>query len=243
MTSSNITCSIDIIIGSMYSGKSTELLRRCKRFEAIGKYVLKINHIYDTRTDNSIQTHSNDKVHATKTNKLLDIVFTSDFLKSDIIAIDEAQFFNDLYDFVLYCENKNKSVIISGLDGDSNRKPFGQILMCIPLCDTVIKLKALDMIDKDGSAAIFSKRIVADESQVLIGSGDKYIAVSRKNYHINPSSSLKSSSSSNSLSNYLNDNINSSSNKIYNECLHLQHSGTVTPIHDGIDVINYSQFI
>lgn len=244
MPSSEITCSIDIIIGSMYSGKSTELLRRCKRFEAIGKNVLKINHIYDTRTDDSIQTHTNEKVRAMKTDKLLNIVFSNEFLNADIIGIDEAQFFTDLYDFVIYCESKNKSIIISGLDGDSKRKPFGQILMCIPLCDSVIKLKALDMIDKDGSSAIFSKRIVSDDDQVLIGSGDKYIAVSRKNYHTDTNnSSLKSSSSSVSLSNYSKDILDDFPNTIYNENTHLKRSGTITPIHNGNEVINYSQFI
>ena len=68
------------------------------------------------------------------------------------------RFFNDLYEFVLKCEEKDKKVIMSGLDGDSNRKPFGQILNCIPLCDSVVKLTAMDMIDKDGSEAIFSLR-------------------------------------------------------------------------------------
>ena len=76
----------------------------------------------------------------------------------------------------------NKHIIIAGLDGDYNRKPFGDILQCIPLCDSVIKLNAMDMIDKDGTEAIFSKRIVADEQQISVGATDKYIAVSRKNY-------------------------------------------------------------
>ena len=53
----------------------------------------------------------------------------------------------------------NKTVIISGLDGDSNRKPFGQILDCIPICNSVVKLTAMDMVDKDGSEGIFSLRI------------------------------------------------------------------------------------
>ena len=54
----------------------------------------------------------------------------------------------------------NKTVIISGLDGDSDRKPFGQILQCIPLCDSVVKLKSYDMINKDGTSAIFTKRLI-----------------------------------------------------------------------------------
>jgi thymidine kinase len=81
-----------------------------------------------------------------------------------------------------WLEKNYKTLIIAGLDGDSNRKPFGQILECIPLCDNVVKLTAMDMIDKNGDEAIFSKRIVEDDNQISVGSTDKYIAVSRKNY-------------------------------------------------------------
>lgn len=173
---------IEIILGCMYSGKSTELLRRCNRYKAIGRDVLLINHIFDTRTENYIKTHEDKKDHAIKCAKLMDIVETPDYINSEVVGIDEAQFFDDLLDFVLYTEYHNKIVIISGLDGDSNRKPFGQILQCIPLCDSVVKLNAMDMMDKDGTPAIFSKRIVPSEEQVLVGATDSYIAVSRKNY-------------------------------------------------------------
>jgi len=175
-------CKIEIIIGPMFSGKSTELLRRTSRLEAIGKNIIYINHAYDTRTDDYIQTHSNTKKFAKKLHNLFDID-EYELEKADVIAIDEAQFFNDLYSFILHCEKKEKYIIISGLDGDYNRKPFGQILQCIPLCDNIVKLTSMDMIDKDGSAAIFSKRIVeTDDLQISIGATDKYIAVSRKNY-------------------------------------------------------------
>ena len=99
-----------------------------------------------------------------------------------MIGIDEAQFFDDLYLFVTMVERFNKIIIIAGLDGDSNRKPFGQILECIPYCDEVVKLTALDMMDKDGSLAIFTKRIVDDKTQILVGSTEYFMAVSRKNY-------------------------------------------------------------
>jgi thymidine kinase len=174
---------IDIILGSMFSGKSTELIRRCSRLEAIGKNVLYINHSFDTRTDDYIQTHTQHRKIAIKVHHLFDIEEEL-FLKADVIAVDEGQFFDDLYKFVLKCETNQKTLIISGLDGDSNRKPFGQILECIPLCDSVIKLTALDMIDKDGSEAIFSmrKKNVNQNEQVCVGANDSYLAVSRKNY-------------------------------------------------------------
>jgi thymidine kinase len=174
---------IDIILGSMFSGKSTELIRRCSRLEAIGKNILYINHSFDTRTANYIQTHTQHKKTAIKVHHLFDIDDDL-FQKADVIAIDEGQFFDDLYQFALKCESNKKSLIVSGLDGDSNRKPFGQILECIPLCDSVIKLTALDMIDKDGTEAIFSmrKKNVNQSDQVCVGASDSYLAVSRKNY-------------------------------------------------------------
>jgi thymidine kinase len=100
-----------------------------------------------------------------------------------VIIIEEAQFFDDLLVFArTMVESFGKIVVVVGLDGDSNRKPFGQILECIPLCDNIIKLTAMDMIDKDGTEAIFSKRIIIDDQQISVGATDKYIAVSRKNY-------------------------------------------------------------
>jgi thymidine kinase len=174
---------IDIIIGPMFSGKSTELLRRCGRLSSIGKRILYINHTLDTRTDDSIQTHNKVKVSAIKVSSLFSV---SDELynDADVIGIDEAQFFPDLYNFVLQCEKDGKTVILSGLDGDSNRRPFGQILDCIPLCDSVVKLTAMDMMDKDGSEAIFTARLntAVTSDQVCIGAEDSYASVSRKNY-------------------------------------------------------------
>ncbi len=178
MTSSRI----EIILGCMFSGKSTELLRRCNRYNAIDKKVLLINHISDIRTNDSIKTHSNYVQNATKTDSLMSLLNKKDFIDADIIGIDEAQFFNDLYNFVLSAEKYNKIIIIAGLDGDYNRKPFGQLLECIPLCDSVEKLSAMDMIDKDGTPAIFTKRIVNNNEVVLVGSTESYMAVSRKNY-------------------------------------------------------------
>lgn len=174
---------IDIILGCMFSGKSEELQRRVRRFQAIGKPCMVINSILDTRTDSSVKSHSNIKLGACKVDKLLTIKDMPEFKLADVIAIDEAQFFKDLYVFVLYCESSGKDLIIAGLDGDSERKPFGQIINCIPLCDSVIKLKAYDMIEKDGTEAIFTKRLSSTEhKQISIGSNDKYISVNRNNY-------------------------------------------------------------
>jgi thymidine kinase len=183
MSKNKFLSKIIIFIGPMFSGKSTALLRECSRFEAIDMEVLYINHILDTRTGDYIQTHTHNKKVAVKYSLLMDVPDEL-FNSAQIIGIDEAQFFPDLYNFVLKCEAAEKTVVISGLDGDSDRKPFGQILQCIPLCDSVTKLTAMDMISKDGSDAIFSLRLkgVDEDGQVCVGAADKFVAVNRENY-------------------------------------------------------------
>jgi len=174
---------IEIILGCMFSGKSTELMRRISSYTAVDIPTLVLNSMLDTRCeDNMIKTHSQQTHSAIKVDRLMNIIDDPIFYKLEVIGIDEAQFFPDLVEFVLFAEKYNKTIIIAGLDGDSNRKPFGQILECIPLCDSVVKLTAMDMVSKDATPAIFSKRIVAENDQIHIGSKGEYVAVSRKNY-------------------------------------------------------------
>lgn len=173
---------IEIILGPMFSGKSTELIRRCNNYEAIDKKVLIFNHSLDSRCENKVQTHNKTSKNAVKTNSLM---LYKRYIDYDVIAIDEAQFFEDLLDFVKYVEKYNIVLIIAGLDGDCFRKPFGQILYCIPYANEVVKLHAMCMLSKDGTKAAFSKRIANnDEKQVVIGAEDKYVAVSRSKYLI-----------------------------------------------------------
>lgn len=177
---------IEIILGCMFSGKSSELITRCSRYKAIGKNILMINHANDTRTEDNVATHSRIEAPALKVS-LLNDVFSQHkelYIHADIIGIDEAQFFGDLKSFLILCEQNQKTVIIAGLDGDFNRNPFGQILECIPMCDEVVKLKALDMVNNDGTEAIFTRRLVEGNETIMVGASDKYIAVSRNNYLI-----------------------------------------------------------
>ena len=176
---------IEVIIGPMFSGKSTELIRRTSCYKAIGKKILRINHLNDTRTDDNIQTHSNIKKNAIKVSSLMTLVNNSKFTSSEVIGIDEAQFFDDLYEFIITIEPLGKIIIVAGLDGDFKRRPIGQILQIIPLCDEVVKLHALDMVDKDGSPGIFTKRLSENNELIVIGAENEYMAVSRKNYFTN----------------------------------------------------------
>ena len=100
----------------------------------------------------------------------------------NVILINEGQFFPDLLEYVvMWCEKYNKNILISGLDGDYLRKPFGQILDLIPYANKVKKLKAFCSVCKDGTYAHFTKRISEDVEQKIIGN-DIYISVCRKHY-------------------------------------------------------------
>ena len=173
-----------LYVGCMFSGKSSELLRQYGRYNAIGKRVLMVNHTIDTRTQDFVETHNHNRQVAIKTNKLCKLIDEKIVYNYDVICIDEGQFFADLREFILKLEHTDKIIYIAGLDGDSERKPFGQILDCITLCDTVVKLRALDMVDCDGNTkAPFTKRYVKKtNAQIQVGAEECYKAVSRENY-------------------------------------------------------------
>lgn len=179
---------IDIIMGCMFSGKSTECIRLINRHRALKRKVLVINHNLDNRyKENSIVTHNKESLSCFAVNDLHLIKSDPkfDYKNSDVILIEEAQFFTGLFDFVTNAADKdNKTVIVSGLDGDSNRQEFGDILKLIPHCDKVIKLHALCLICGDGTPACFTKRTVDDSSQILVGV-NQFIPVCRKHYLVN----------------------------------------------------------
>ena len=178
--------SLTLKIGCMFSGKTSEIIRVVNRLSVIDKDILLINSSLDDRyVKNSICSHNQNKIDCISVKKLEDIK-TEQYTKCEYIIIDEAQFFEDLYDFVTVAVDINhKHVIIVGLNGDSNRENFGEIYKLYPLADKIDLLTALCSICKDGSKAIFSKKIVENDKQtdigsVDIGSVDKYIPVCRK---------------------------------------------------------------
>jgi len=173
---------LELIIGNMFSGKSTELIRRINIEKSISKRILVINYIGDNRYSNdSISTHDHTKVNCLKLENLLD--FNENMLSSyDSIFIDEAQFFTDLYKFVLNAvDTHHKNMYVCGLDGDTNRNIFGEIIKLIPICDNLIKLHAYCNKCNDGTLAPFTKKLNNNDSLIDIGGSDKYIPVCR--YH------------------------------------------------------------
>ena len=176
--------SLELIVGCMYSGKSSELVRRVNRIQSIQKQYIIYNSILDQRYGSTgIFTHNQGHLPCYVVDKLIDQVDTAHFECADTIFIDEAQFFTDLYEFVKSAvEIHNKNVVVIGLDGDSDRENFGQMHKLLPLCDDIVKLKALCSQCKDGTPGIFSKKIINSSSKIDVGSNGKYIAVCRKCY-------------------------------------------------------------
>tara|TARA_B100001094_G_C18137987_1_gene776239 strand:+ start:448 stop:990 length:543 start_codon:yes stop_codon:yes gene_type:complete len=174
--------SLELILGCMFSGKSTEIVRIVDRLKTIdAKYLLVKPQIDNRYSMTMVQTHGNQQRTCEVRRKLLPLFANLKYQESDYIIIEEAQFFNDLEPFVIKAvDDDRKKLIVIGLDGDSNRCNFGEIHKLLPLCDNIRKLKAYCLSCKDGTEAIFSKRIVKQEGQTCIGSADKYMAVCRE---------------------------------------------------------------
>jgi thymidine kinase len=167
----------------MFSGKSTELIRRIRRFQSIGKDVCIINHQSDTRTGDKVETHYGDGVEALKYVHLMNFVNGTNAQAYDVICVDEGQFFGDLYQAVMMMvEGYRLQVVVAGLSGDFRREPFGDILRLIIKAEDVLFCKAYCGICKDGTLAPFTKRISEGKKQVDVGDSDKYTAVCRACY-------------------------------------------------------------
>jgi thymidine kinase len=176
----------------MFAGKTSELLREVRRSIIRGKNVLVINFAADERygSDNFVYTHDRDRIPCRKTARLSEIP-VKDIIAADVIAINEGQFFPDLYDFTTNTvDNLHKRVIITALDGDSNRAEFGDTLRLIPFADKYVKLYAFCAFCDDDVEAPFTIRLNSDKipkTQILIGADTIYKPCCR--YHYNQFSS------------------------------------------------------
>jgi len=176
---------LELIIGNMFSGKSTELIRRINREKSIQKKILVINYSGDNRyANNAVATHDQTKVNCLILTNLSD--FNKGLINSyDSFFIDEGQFFQDLYTFVIdLVDNCKKHVVVSGLDGDYNRNMFGEIIKLIPICDSVDKLHAYCNKCNNGTIATFTKKLNCENNVNIIdiGGSNKYIPVCRNHY-------------------------------------------------------------
>jgi len=180
---------LKIILGCMFAGKTTEIIKEYNKHKSCNFKCCIINHSMDNRygTDNTtMATHNNKLVECKSCNNLSEI-FGDDYGNEivddyDVFLINEGQFFEDLYDCVDTIVNeKKKKVYVCGLDGDYKRKKFGSILDIIPLCDDIVKLKGIckECFFKE---SIFTHRITNEKKQTLVSSNN-YISICRKCYN------------------------------------------------------------
>ncbi|KAL2938693.1 Thymidine kinase a [Bienertia sinuspersici] len=179
------TGEIHVIVGPMFAGKTTALLRRIKSESTIGRNVAMIKSSKDTRyAKDSVVSHDGVKFPCWALPDLSSFQENFGFDaydKLDVIGIDEAQFFDDLYDFCCKAAEKDgKTVVVAGLDGDYLRRSFGSVLNVIPLADTVTKLTA--RCEMCGKRAFFTLRKVEQTQTELIGGAESYMPVCRQHY-------------------------------------------------------------
>ncbi|KAL1213356.1 Thymidine kinase b [Cardamine amara subsp. amara] len=177
---------IHVVVGPMFSGKTTTLLRRMLAERETGKNIAIIKSDKDTRyCIESIVSHDGEKFPCWPLPDLSCFKerFGIDAYENrlDVIGIDEAQFFGDLYEFCREAADKEgKTVIVAGLDGDYLRRRFGSVLDVIPIADTVTKLTS--RCEVCGKRALFTLRKTEEKETELIGGAEVYMPVCRSHY-------------------------------------------------------------
>ena len=186
---------LEIIMGTMFSGKTSYLLNKIALFVELNLKVLYLNIDFDDRSELEFSTHNpifnsidfkkkdkiNENLTMTKVRDFSNIIFES----YDIIMIDEAHFFEDIIKFTKKLLDNKKHVIIATLIADYKGNKFGKVLDLIPICDEVVRLESYCIEcskQKKINKAIYSKRITKNKESIDIGGSDKYIAVCREHY-------------------------------------------------------------
>jgi len=164
--------SVEVIAGSMFSGKTEELIRRLKRVKIANLKVEIFKPAIDTRYDETnIVSHDTNVITSTPVENSQNILLLAQ--GADVIGIDEAQFFDaelpNVCDELAY---RGIRVIVAGLDMDFTGKPFGQMPYLLAKADYITKLHAI--CQKCGSIANYSYRKIPDEEQVMLGALDAY---------------------------------------------------------------------
>jgi thymidine kinase len=172
---------IEVICGSMFSGKTEELIRRLNRARLANLNVEIFKPAVDTRYDETaIVSHNETSIASTPVQSPLNILLMAN--EADVIGIDEAQFFDP--EIVYVCETlaaKGIRVIVAGLDMDYLGKPFGPMPALMANAEFVTKVHAICM--RCGDLATYSYRKTADNNLVMLGEKDTYEALCRSCFH------------------------------------------------------------
>ncbi len=169
---------IEVICGSMFSGKTEELIRRLNRAKFAKQKIEIFKPLTDTRySEQEIVSHDKNSIRSTTVSSASEILlFGGD---SDVVGIDEAQFFDDaLIEVCSQLANQGKRVIIAGLDMDKKGLPFGPMPSLMAIAEFITKVHAICV--KCGDIANHSFRIVDNDKKILLGETDTYEPRCRK---------------------------------------------------------------
>lgn len=171
---------MEVIVGSMFSGKTEELIRRVKRAKIANQKTVIYKASVDTRYDNvKVVSHDDNEIQSIPVKSSHEIWEKA--TDEEVIGIDEAQFFDEGLPKVCFeLANAGKRVIIAGLDMDFKGRPFGPIPFIMAQAEYVTKVHAICM--NCGNLAQFSHRISENDSLVLLGETDKYKPLCRTCY-------------------------------------------------------------
>ncbi len=165
---------IEVICGSMFSGKTEELIRRLKRAKIAQLRVEIFKPTADTRYhDEDIVSHNQNSIRSTPVNSASEILLLAG--DSDVVGLDEVQFFDDsIVEVANLLANQGKRVVIAGLDMDFKGIPFGPMPKLMAIAEYVTKVHAVCV--QCGAVANYSHRIVDKEETVLLGESESYQA-------------------------------------------------------------------
>ena len=171
---------IEVICGSMFSGKTEELIRRMKRAKFAKQNVEIFKPAIDVRySEEDVVSHEGNAISSTPIDSSASILLMSAGV--DVVGIDEAQFFDEhIVEVCNQLANQGTRVIIAGLDLDFKGQPFGPMPALLAIADEVTKVHAICV--RCGSLAYVSHRLVSNDKQVLLGETQEYEPLCRECY-------------------------------------------------------------
>lgn len=176
---------IIVICGPMFAGKSEELLRRIKRLQYAAVPYLIFKPKIDTRTSNTIKSRDGRELEAIEISSATEVFEHIGKITHFpfVIGFDEAQFFDDtIVEVAKILTSLKATVLIAGLDADSNYEPFGSMGSLLALADEVYKLTAICVTCGANASKTYRRSQTASESQILIGDQEIYEAICNKCY-------------------------------------------------------------
>jgi thymidine kinase len=164
---------LELILGPMFSGKTSTLKKIYDQCMYCNIPVMVINYEADNRYSDAsfMTTHDKIMIPCVKGLSITDVLKENEekVAESEVILINEGQFFKDISQVIDLVENLHKRVYICGLDGDFKKNKIGYLFDLIPYCDNIYKLKSLCSECRDGTSGLFSYRITDETDQVVIG--------------------------------------------------------------------------